>query len=64
MGDSSDFVGAVESGACDDMSGHSAKRVGEDEFVGQVEPGVQSEELEDVGVRTMRARGLRAGPPR
>ena len=45
------------------MSGHGVERVGEGELVGQVEAGVQSEELEDVGVLTMRARGLRAGPP-
>ena len=45
-----DFVGAVESGACDDMSGHGVECVGEGELVGQVELVVQGEELEDVGV--------------
>jgi hypothetical protein len=43
-----DFVGAVESGAGDDVSGHGVDRVGEGERVGQVELVVQGEELEDV----------------
>jgi hypothetical protein len=38
-----DFVGAVESGACDDMSGHGVERIGEGELVGQVELVVQGE---------------------
>jgi hypothetical protein len=45
-----DLVGAVESGACDDMSGHGIECIGEGELVGQVELTVQGEELEDVGV--------------
>ena len=45
-----DFVGAVEPGACDDMSGHGIECIGEGELVGQVELTVQGEELEDVGV--------------
>ena len=57
-----DFVGAVESGACDDMSGHGVERIGEGELVGQVELVVQGEELEDVGMWPVRARGLGAGP--
>jgi hypothetical protein len=38
-----DFVGAVESGACDDMSGHGVERSGAGELVGQVELVVQGE---------------------
>ena len=45
-----DFVGAVESGACNDMSGHGVECIGEGELAGQVELVVQGEELEDVGV--------------
>ena len=44
------FVGAVESGARDDVSGHGVECVGEGEPVWQVELVVKGEELEDVGV--------------
>ena len=57
-----DFVGAVEASACDDMSGHGVECIAEGELVGQVDLGVQCEELEDVGVWPVRARGLGAGP--
>ena len=39
----SDLVGAVESGACDDMSGHGVQHIGEGEPVGQFEVAVQDE---------------------
>src|ERR1039457_5367827 len=44
------------------MSGHGVECIGEGEPVGQVELVVQGEELEDVGVWSVRARGLGAGP--
>ena len=46
----SDFVGAVESGARDDMSGYGVDCIGEGELIRQVYLGVQGEELENVGV--------------
>lgn len=39
-----DFVGAVEPGACDDMSGHGVECMGEGELAGQVGLVVQGEE--------------------
>jgi len=59
-----DFVGAVEASACDDMSGHGVECIAEGELVGQVDLGVQCEELEDVGVWPVRARGLGPAQPR
>ncbi len=59
-----DFVGAVESGACDDVSSHGMERIGEGELAGQVELVVQGEELEDVGVWSVRARGPGPAQPR
>ena len=44
------------------MSGNGAEYIVEGEFVGQVDLGVQGEELEDVGVGAVGAWGLGAGP--
>ena len=56
------LVGAVESCACDDVSGHGVECIGEAELVGQVELVVEGKELENVGAWSVRARGLGAGP--
>ena len=57
-----DFVGAVESGASDDMSGHGVECVGEGELVGQLRSVVEGEELENVGVGAVGGHGHGAGP--
>src|SRR5450631_1978183 len=57
-----DFVGVVESGASDDVSGHGVAGVGEGEGVGQVGAVVKGEELEDVGVGSVGGDGHGAGP--
>jgi hypothetical protein len=56
------LVGAVESGAGDDMSGHGVECIGEGEAVGQVELVIQGEQLEDIGMWSVRARGLGSCP--
>lgn len=45
-----DFVGTVEAGAADHVSGHGVDCIGDGELVGHVEPVVHGEQLEDVGV--------------
>jgi hypothetical protein len=44
------------------MPGHALECIGEGELVGKVELVVKGEELEDVGVWSVRAHGLGAGP--